>query len=226
MRLRLIPTSRSSTSLPGTSSAAAMKKAAEEKSPGTAMSPGFESLGGLDDDLRAAAAQRGPGRGQHALGVVARGGRLAHGRLAIGQAGPRAAGRTSPARLRSAARSRSRAAAPAVSSTGGSRRRGTRHPRPSPRADRRSRPTGRLAIDSSPSSDHSPDGCPASQPGRIRSRVPALPTSMRRRRRRRAAPPPRPPRRARRRPSGSPSVTTAPTPRTASRVERVSAESR
>ena len=39
IRLRLMPTSRSPTSLPGTSSAAAMKKAAEEKSPGTGTSP-------------------------------------------------------------------------------------------------------------------------------------------------------------------------------------------
>ncbi len=39
MRLRLMPTSRRLTSLPGTIRAAAMKKAAEEKSPGTAMSP-------------------------------------------------------------------------------------------------------------------------------------------------------------------------------------------
>jgi hypothetical protein len=39
IRLRLMPTSRSPTSLPGTSSAPAMKKAAEEKSPGTGTSP-------------------------------------------------------------------------------------------------------------------------------------------------------------------------------------------
>ncbi len=40
------------------------------------------------------------------------------------------------------------------------------------------RSTGRRRIDSSPSSVHSPLPCPASQPGRSRSSVPALPTSM------------------------------------------------
>ena len=40
------------------------------------------------------------------------------------------------------------------------------------------RSTGRRRIDASPSSDHSPPGCPASQPGASRISVPALPTSM------------------------------------------------
>ena len=39
------------------------------------------------------------------------------------------------------------------------------------------RSTGRRRIDSSPSSVHSPPGCPDSQPGSRRSSVPELPTS-------------------------------------------------
>ena len=40
------------------------------------------------------------------------------------------------------------------------------------------RSTGRRRIDSSPSSVQTPPGCPASQPGNSRIRVPAFPTFM------------------------------------------------
>ena len=52
-------------------------------------------------------------------------------------------------------------------------------PAPISRSGSTTRSTGRRRIDSSPSSVHSPPGCPASQPGSRRSSVPELPTSSR-----------------------------------------------
>ena len=59
-------------------------------------------------------------------------------------------------------------------------RRPSRHSTSAPisRSGSATRSTGRRRIDSSPSSVHDPARCPASHPGSIRSRVPALPTSI------------------------------------------------
>ena len=86
VRVGLRPTSWSRTSLPGTSVAATMKKAAEEKSAGTTIRPASSALGRLRR-RRASPSRRdvGAGGGQHALGVVAGRQRLDHPRLALGQ---------------------------------------------------------------------------------------------------------------------------------------------
>ena len=60
-----------STSLPGTSSAATRKKAAEEKSAGTTICRRLEPLRGPDGDARRHRGDLGAGGGEHALGVVA-----------------------------------------------------------------------------------------------------------------------------------------------------------
>src|SRR5215213_52688 len=84
------------------------------------------------------------------------------------------------------------------------------------------RSTGRRRMDSSPSSSQIPPGCPASQPGSSRNRVPALPTSTG------ALAGPRMPTPAMRISAATPSApsTRAPSASIAARVECVSAESR
>ena len=66
----------------------------------------------------------------------------------------------------------------AVDLIGGRRSSRSRAQPPSGRSGPATRSTGRRRIESSPSSVQRPPSCPASQPGRSRSRVPALPTSI------------------------------------------------
>ena len=107
---------------------------------------------------------------------------LDHARRPVGEQARRAAGTTSPGRWRPGAGTRSRAGGAARRSSGGSRSSRPSTSAPISRSGSTTRSTGRRRIDSSPSSVHSPPGCPASQPGSRRSRVPALPTSIARRR--------------------------------------------
>ena len=70
-------------------------KAAEERSPGTSITPELELVDqAVDDDRVALAAQRQAGGGEHALGVVARDLRLADARGRPRRPGRRAAGKT------------------------------------------------------------------------------------------------------------------------------------
>ena len=76
-----MPTSRRLISLPGTISAATMKNAAEEKSPGTGTSPASSrSVGETVTSPPSRRIVRARGR-QHPLGVVTRPVRLVDGRL-------------------------------------------------------------------------------------------------------------------------------------------------
>ena len=80
-----VPTPSRVTSLPGTSSAATMKKAAEEKSAGTANSPGSSRFGRPQRDAAAQPGDVGAGGGEHALGVVAAAAAAPDPGLALGE---------------------------------------------------------------------------------------------------------------------------------------------
>ena len=96
---------------PGTSTPAAMAKAALDGSPGTTSSSSVELVGAGDGDVAPVAVHGHPGGGQHALGVVAAGRRLGdRGGAVGGQAGEQRR-TTSPARWPPAARSGSSAGA-------------------------------------------------------------------------------------------------------------------
>ena len=118
------------------------------------------------------------GRAQHDLGVVA-GRQAARRRWCRCRPAARPAARTtSPARSRPAARTRSRAGRRPRPPSAAARPRGSRRSPPCAAAGgRRGRPAaGGCSRPRRASSV--PRGCPASQPGRIRSRVPALRTSI------------------------------------------------
>ncbi len=177
VRVGLRPTPSSVTSLPGTSRAATTKKAAEERSAGTTISPGSSRSAGWTVTRALAALDPGAGGGEHALAVVAGRQRLDDRGRAVGeQAGEEQAGLDLGAGDRQLVGDAVQGGARTAS--GGRRSSRALRSAPISRSGTAIRSTGRRRIESSPSSVHSPPSCPASQPGSSRSRVPALPTSI------------------------------------------------
>ena len=118
------------------------------------------------------------GRAQHHLGVVARRAAARRPWCRCRPAARRAARTTSPARWRRAARTRSRAGRRPRRPSAAARPRGSPRSRPCAGADaRRGRPAG-AGCSRRRRGSSVPRGWPASQPGRIRSSVPALRTSI------------------------------------------------
>ena len=221
VRVGLRPTPVRVTSLPGTSSAPTRKKAAEEKSAGTAIRPPCRRS-------VAAIATVCPARLSSAPAAFSI--RSLWSRLGIGSTTRVSPSATRPAKSRQdltwalaigSSYSIPVSGAPAIASGG---RRSSRQERSAPidRSGPTMRSTGRSRIESSPSSSQVPPGWPASQPGSSLSRVPALPTSIAAL----VAPcRPMPPIRISPATPSAPS-TRAPSASTAASVERVSAASR
>ena len=84
VRVGLIPTLVITSGAVAARQPATMKKAAEEKSAGTASLRGPQRLAALERDRAALAQQLDPERAQHALGVIARGGRLGDAGATVG----------------------------------------------------------------------------------------------------------------------------------------------
>jgi hypothetical protein len=226
-----MPTPSSRTSLPRVTAAATIQKAAEEKSPGTTTRPSSSRSAGSTVTRFAGKAPRMvtgvPASATSTRAPAARNMRSVWSRVGWASITPVTPSPSRPASSRhdftwalaTGRRYSTPRRADALTVSGGNRP--SRASTPAPISDSGSaiRSTGRRRIDWSPSSDHSPEGWPASHPGISRSRVPAFPTSM-------AAG------LAPRRPTPSiatspPSASTcAPTASTAARVERVSSASR
>ena len=243
-RVGFRPTPSSRTRLPGMTSAATMRNAADEKSPGTLKPTGSSRSAGRTAIRRggSVAPDRQPGP-RRLRGRRARPPPRASARCGRARARARSP-RSSPSAARPASRTHDLTWALATGSryeipcrrepltlSGGRRSSRASTFAPISRSGRTTRSTGRRRIDSSPSSVHSPASCPASHPGSRRRRVPALPTSIASGSAPAPAPGPRNPIPSTLRssaPDGSASVVSTPAPsaRTASSVERVSAESR
>ncbi len=193
IRVGLMPTPSSRTSLPGTIERRDEREGCrgevardldrsglEPRRPRarSADRPGGQLAADRHRRARVRVATRTPQRAQHPLGVIAsRPGSITDGRRPR-PAARRAAGTTSPGRSPPAARY----SIPLQRARRDLERRQAslarpRSRRPSARSGSAIRSTGRRRIDSSPSRIQRPPGCPASQPGSRRIRVPALPTS-------------------------------------------------
>ena len=174
VRVGFRPTPRSTISEPGTSVAAAMKNAAEEKSPGTSTSLQLDAAHARHRYAPVLAAHVHAGCAQHHLRVVARREPLDHRGVAVGQQS-----REQHARLHLRARDRQLVLDPVqVGALDDHRRqpsvRGSRRSPPCAAADaRRGRPGG-AGCSRRRRGSSVPRGCPASHPGRIRSSVPGV----------------------------------------------------
>ena len=163
---------------PGTSTAAAAWKAAEEGSPGTWIASSASDSTPGHAHAVAVAPHGHAGARQQPLRVVAARLGLDDRRRAVGQQpGQQHAAldlrrgdgqRVLDARERAGRRRRAAGSGP----------RARRAAAPMAASGRATRSTGRRRIDASPSSVQRPAGWPASQPGSSRSSVPALPTSI------------------------------------------------
>ena len=154
-----------------------MKKAAEEKSAGTTIRPGSRRSAGVTTTASPSRRSEAPA----ALSMRSVWSRLGRGSIT----------RVSPSARRPANSRQDLTWALATGSSysmplrgapsivrGGSRSSRAESEAPIARRGSATRSTGRRRIESSPSSSQVPPGCPASQPGSSRSRVPALPTSI------------------------------------------------
>ncbi len=201
-----------------------MKKAAEEKSAGTASSPSSSRFGGRIETPPCSQATSAPAA-ESMRSVWSRlRRRLDDPGFALGeQAGEEQARLDLGAGDRQLVLDRLAAAQPRPAAAAGDPR-GSSAGRPSRAAARRCGRPGGGGSSRRRRASSAPRGCPASQPGSRRSRVPALPTSIW------AGLAPRRPTPSIRIVSATLSAlapsTTAPSAATAARVERVSAESR